>query len=56
MPLLIAGRSRREAEGRATPLLERLGLAQRLPTGRPVFPAASSSGWRSPARSPTGRA
>jgi lipoprotein-releasing system ATP-binding protein len=35
MPQLIAGRSRREAEGRATSLLERLGLAQRL-THRPA--------------------
>ena len=30
MPLLIAGRSRKEAEERAAALLERLGLAQRL--------------------------
>ena len=30
MPLLIAGRSRKEADGRASALLERLGLAQRL--------------------------
>ncbi|MFL5332330.1 MAG: ABC transporter ATP-binding protein [Geminicoccaceae bacterium] len=35
MPQLIAGCSRREAMGRATALLERLGLAQRL-THRPA--------------------
>ena len=35
MPQLIAGRNRREEEGRAKALLERLGLAQRL-THRPA--------------------
>lgn len=30
MPLLIRGMSKREAQSRATPLLERVGLAQRL--------------------------
>ena len=42
MPLLIRGMSKREAQARATPLLERVGLAQRLKHR----PAALSGGER----------
>ena len=56
LPQRAAGAGRAAAEARARELLER-GRARRTgsTTGRPSSRAASSSGWRSRGRSPTGR-
>ena len=50
MPLLIGRTPIAEARQRAAELLERVGLGHRLSHKRPSCPAASASGWRSPAR------
>ncbi|MFD0394794.1 amino acid ABC transporter ATP-binding protein [Streptomyces nogalater] len=49
-PVQVKGVSRGEARERAMRLLERVGLADRAGHYPPSFPAASSSGWRSPGR------
>ena len=49
-----AGMKRRR-RGAGAELLEMVGLGQKRATTRRSFPAASSSAWRSPARSPCGR-
>ena len=56
LPLIVTGASRAQAEGRARAALDKVGLLERAkPPCRWRCPAASSSAWRSRARSSTGR-
>ena len=47
-PMTARGLGRKEADDRAERLLERVGIGDQINI-RASFPAASSSGWRSPA-------
>ena len=51
-PLHVLGLSRAEARERAEAYLEKVGIAQFMDSYPPIFRAASSSVWRSPAHSP----
>ena len=56
LPLLVTGASKGQAEQRARAALDKVGLLDRASaTCRSNCPAASSSAWRSPAPSSTGR-
>jgi putative ABC transport system ATP-binding protein len=55
LPALLLGVPRRDARRRAMELLERLDVARRAGHLPDASPAASASGWRSPARWSTGR-
>jgi ABC-type methionine transport system ATPase subunit len=50
LPLIYAGVSRAKAHAKALLELERVGLKDYASARRTSCPAASSSGWRSPAR------
>ena len=49
LPLVYRGAGRRERRARAAAMLDRVGLATGSTTAPTSCPAASSSGWRSPA-------
>ena len=50
-PMEVKGLSKADARARGQKLLERVGISEKADAYRPTSRAASSSGWRSPARS-----